>query len=98
MFTRLADADLVQGYTIGIDATTLQANAAMRSLVRRETGEGYDAWLTRLPEASGITTPTRAELARFDRTRKKKGSNGWSNGDLTATGPIRTTPTPRSRR
>ena len=83
---RLADADLVQGYTIGIDATTLEANAAMRSIVRRETGEGYDAWLTRLAEASGITTPTRAELARF-RTRKKKGS-----------GPIRTIPTPRSRR
>jgi transposase len=77
---RLADAQLVQGYTIGIDATTLEANAAMRSIVRRETGDGYDAWLTRLAEASGITTPTRAELARFDRTRKKKGSNDdWTH-------------------
>ena len=77
---RLADAALVQGYTIGIDATTLEANAAMRSIVRRETGEGYNAWLTRLAEASGITTPTRAELARFDRTRKKKGSNDdWTH-------------------
>ena len=84
MFTwvlqRLADAHLVQGYTIGIDATTLEANAAMRSIVRRDTGEGYDAWLTRLAEASGIATPTRAELARFDRTRKKKGANDdWTN-------------------
>ena len=71
---------LVQGHTIGIDATTLEANAAMRSIVRRDTGEGYDAWLTRLAEASGIATPTRAELARFDRTRKKKGSNDdWTN-------------------
>ena len=77
---RLADAHRVQGYTIGIDATTLEANAAMRSIVRRDTGEGYDAWLTRLAEASGIATPTRAELARFDRTRKKKGSNDdWTN-------------------
>ena len=77
---RLADAALIQGYTIGIDATTLEANAAMRSIVRRETGEGYNAWLTRLAEASGITTPTRAELARFDRTRKKKGSNDdWTH-------------------
>lgn len=77
---RLADAQLVQGYTIGIDATTLEANAAMRSIVRRETGEAYDAWLTRLAEASGITMPTRAELARFDRTRKKKGSNDdWTH-------------------
>ena len=77
---RLADAQLVEGHTIGIDATTLEANAAMRSIVRRETGEAYDAWLTRLAEASGITTPTRAELARFDRTRKKKGSNDdWTH-------------------
>ena len=60
---RLADAHLVQGYTIGIDATTLEANAAMRSIVRRDTGAGYDAWLTRLAEASGIATPTRARRA-----------------------------------
>ena len=72
---RLADAALVHGHTIGIDATTLEANAAMRSIVRRDTGEAYEAWLTRLAEASGVATPTRAELARFDRTRKKKGSN-----------------------
>ena len=72
---RLADAHLVEGHTIGIDATTLEANAAMRSIVRRDTGEAYEAWLTRLAEASGIATPTRAELARFDRKRKKKGSN-----------------------
>ena len=72
---RLADADLVPGHTLGIAATTLEANAAMRSIVRRDTGEAYEAWLTRLAEASGITTPTRAELARFDRKRKKKGSN-----------------------
>ncbi len=77
---QLADAHLVQGHTIGIDATTLEANAAMRSIVRRDTGEPYDAFLTRLAEASGIATPTRAELARFDRTRKKKGCNDdWTN-------------------
>ena len=55
MFTwvlqRLADAKLVLGRTVGIDATTLEANAAMRSIVRRDTGESYDAFLTRLPEA-----------------------------------------------
>ena len=70
---RLADAQLVRGHTMGIDATTLDANAAMRSIVRRDSGEAYEAWLTRLAEASGVATPTRAELARFDRTRKKKG-------------------------
>ena len=79
---RLADAHLVEGHTIGIDATTLEANAAMRSIVRRDTGDAYEAWLTRLAEASGIATPTRAELARFDRTRKKKGSNSdWTHPD-----------------
>ena len=77
---RLADAQLVRGHTIGIDATTLEANAAMRSSVRRDSGEAYEGWLTRLAEASGIATPTRAELARFDRTRKKKGSNAdWTH-------------------
>ena len=84
MFTwvlqRLADATLVVGRTVGIDATTLEANAAMRSIVRRDTSESYDAFLTRLAEASGLSTPTRAELARFDRTRKKKGSNAdWTH-------------------
>ena len=77
---QLADAHLVDGHTLGIDATTLEANAAMRSIVRRDTGEAYEAWLTRLAEASGIATPTRAELARFDRKRKKKGSNDdWTH-------------------
>ena len=77
---RLADAKLVLGRTVGIDATTLEANAAMRSIVRRDTGESYDAFLTRLAEASGLSTPTRAELGRFDRTRKNKGSNAdWTH-------------------
>ena len=76
----MADAQLVKGRTLGIDATTLEANAALRSIVRRDTGEEYEAWLTRLAAASGIATPTRAELARFDRKRKKKGSNDdWTN-------------------
>ena len=48
--------------------------------MRRDTGESYDAFLTRLAEASGLSTPTRAELGRFDRTRKKKGSNAdWTH-------------------
>ena len=72
---RLADAGLVTGKTVGIDATTLEANAALRSIVRRDTGESYESFLRRLAEASGMATPTRAELARFDRKRPKKGSN-----------------------
>jgi transposase len=80
MLQRLADAGLVKGQTVGIDATTLEANAALRSIVRRDTGESYHDFLTKLAHASGIETPTRADLARIDRKRKKKGSNDdWMN-------------------
>jgi transposase len=71
----LALAGLVKGKTIGIDATTLEANAALRSIVRRDSGETYQDFLTRLAQASGIETPTRADLARLDRRRPKKGRN-----------------------
>ena len=71
----LATEDLVRGKTIGVDATTLEANAALRSIVRRDSGETYDEFLTRLAQASGIETPTRADLARLDRKRPKKGRN-----------------------
>jgi transposase len=71
----VATADLVKGKTIGIDATTLEANAALRSIVRRDSGETYQEFLTRLAQASGIETPTRADLARLDRKRPKKGRN-----------------------
>ena len=77
---RLAMVGLVKGKTIGVDATTLEANAALRSIVRRDTGESYQAFLTTLAQASGIKTPTRAALARLDRKRKKKGSNDdWTH-------------------
>ena len=77
---RLADAGLVKGKTIGIDATTLEANAALRSIVRRDTGDTYQEFLTHLAQASGIETPTREALARLDRKRKKKASNDdWTH-------------------
>ena len=80
MLQRLADTGLVKGKTVGIDATTLEANAALRSIVRRDTGESYQHFLTKLAQASGIETPTRADLARIDRKRKKKGSNDdWTH-------------------
>ena len=72
---RLVAAGLLKGKTVAVDATTLEANAAMRSIVRRDTGESYQEFLTALAQASGIATPTRAELARLDRKRKKKTSN-----------------------
>ncbi len=71
----LADRGLLKGQRIAIDATTLEANAAMRSIVRRDTGESYEEFLCGLAKASGIETPTREDLARLDRKRKKRTSN-----------------------
>ena len=71
----LAEKKLLKGNTIGVDATTLEANAALRSIVRRDTGESYEEFLTRLAKESGIETPTREQLAKLDRKRPKKGSN-----------------------
>ncbi len=72
---RLAEAKLLKGNTIGVDATTLEANAALRSIVRRDTGEQYGEFLRRLAQESGIETPSREQLAKLDRKRPKKGSN-----------------------
>jgi transposase len=71
----LADRGLLKGKTIGVDATTLEANAAMRSIVRRDSGESYEEFLKGLAQQSGIATPSREDLARLDRKRKKKTSN-----------------------
>src|SRR3990167_5899416 len=76
----IAEKGLLQGKTLGVDATTLEANAALKSIVRRDSGEGYQEFLTKLAQESGIETPTREDLARLDRKRKKKGSNReWVN-------------------
>jgi hypothetical protein len=71
---------MIKGKTVSIDATMLEANAALRSIVRRDTGESYHDCLTKLAQASGIETPTRADLAQIDRKRKKKGPNDdWTH-------------------
>jgi transposase len=76
----LAERKLLKGTTIGVDATTLEANAALRSIVRRDTGESYEEFLTRLAKESGIETPTREQLTKLDRKRPKKGSNDdWTH-------------------
>ena len=76
----LANHGLIEGKTVGVDGTTLEANAAMRSIVRRDSGEGYQEFLTRLAKESGIETPTREDLARIDKARKNKASNDdWHN-------------------
>ena len=72
---RLRVSGLLRGNTLGVDATTLEANAAMRTIVRRADGTDYEEWLAQLARASGIETPTREDLAKLDRKRPKKGSN-----------------------
>src|SRR5436305_1683096 len=69
---RLAEHGLITGDRIGVDASTMEANAALRAIVRRETGEGYREMLERLAEESGIATPTAEDLIRLDRKRKGK--------------------------
>jgi transposase len=64
--------DLVPARRIGVDASTQEANAALRRLVRRDTGEDYQEMLHRLARASGIETPSTADLIRFDRARRNK--------------------------
>ena len=71
----LAERGLLKAQRIAVDATTLEANAAMRSIVRRDTGESYEEFLRGLAKVSGMETPTREELARLDRKRKKRMSN-----------------------
>lgn len=71
----LTKSKLVRAKTLGIDGTTLEANAALRSIVRRDTAEGYEEFLKGLADSSGIRTPSRADLAKIDKKRPKKGSN-----------------------
>ncbi len=76
----LSERGLLRGKTIGIDATTLEANAALRSIVRRDDGTGYEDFLKELAKESGIETPTRADLAKLDKKRPRKGSNDdWTH-------------------
>ena len=72
---RLQVSGLLRGKTLGVDATTLEANAALRTIVRRADGTEYEEWLAQLARASGIETPTREDLAKLDRKRPNKGSN-----------------------
>jgi transposase len=78
---QLAERGLVKGERIGVDASTMEANAAMRGIRRRDTGETYRAMLTRMAQESGVPTPTAAGLKQLDRTRKgKRTSNAaWAS-------------------
>jgi transposase len=68
----LAEHGLIKGERIGVDASTIEANAALRTIIRRDSGEGYREMLTRMAQESGIETPTAEDLVRLDRKRKGK--------------------------
>jgi transposase len=78
---RLAEHGLIKGERIGVDASTMEADAALRAIVRRDSGEGYRGMLKRLAVESGIETPTVDDLIRLDRQRKGK---RLSNQDWTS--------------
>jgi transposase len=81
VLARIAEHGLVKGEQIGVDASTMEANAALRTIVRRDTGETYRQMLKRMAEESGIETPSASDLTRMDRTRKGK---KLSNADWTS--------------
>jgi transposase len=76
-----AEHGLVKGERIGVDGSTMEANAALRTIVRRENGETYRQMLTRMAQESGVATPTIDDLVRLDRARKGK---KLSNEDWTS--------------
>ena len=79
VLSEVAKRGLLKGKTIGIDATSLEANAAMKSIVRRDSGESYMEYLRRLAKEAGIEASDE-ELRRADRKRKKKAANEeWTN-------------------
>ena len=81
MLKRLVEHELLKGRTLGVDGSTMEANAAMRSIVRRESGQSYREFLEGLAKESGIETPTAEDLAKFDRQRKSKkcSNDDWFN-------------------
>jgi transposase len=68
----LEQKGLLRGKAVAIDATTLEANAAMKSIVRKDTGEDWKEYLEGLAKAEGIANPTEEDLRRLDRARKDK--------------------------
>jgi hypothetical protein len=68
----VAERGWVRGKRIGVDASTMEANAALRTIMRREDGRSYREMLTQIAKESGIATPTADDLVRIDRNRKGK--------------------------
>ena len=70
---------MIDGKTLGVDATTLEANAALRSIVRRDTGESYESYLKELSRKSGIEEPSRADIEVGQEAPQKGSNKEWVN-------------------
>jgi transposase len=81
VLTIAADKKLLRGKTTAVDSTTLEANAAMKTIVRKDTDEDWKEYLTRLAQEAGIENPTDEELRRFDKKRqgKKVSNEDWES-------------------
>ena len=75
------DKGLVKGKKLAVDSTTLEANAAMKSIVRRDTGDDWTEYVRGLAKEAGIEDPSDDELRRFDRKRtgKKVSNKDWES-------------------
>lgn len=76
-----AEKKLLSGTTVAVDSTMLEANAAMKSIERKDTGEDWKEYLRRLAAEAGIENPTDEDLRRFDkkRTDKKVSNDHWQS-------------------
>jgi hypothetical protein len=77
----LEENGLLRGKAVAIDATTLEANAAMKSIVRKDTGQDWKEYLRGLAKAEGMENPTEEDLRRLDRGRqdKKVSNKEWKS-------------------
>jgi transposase len=80
----LHDHQLINGTLVGVDSTTLEANAAMKSIVRKDTGEDWEAYVRRLAEADGVEIKSKSDLIRYDKDRNKRGKKKVSNEEWTS--------------
>jgi len=77
----LGEHKLIDGTTVGVDSTVLEANAAMKSIVRKDSGEDWEAYVRRLAAEDGVEIQTKADLIRYDKDRNKRGKKKVSNDE-----------------
>ncbi len=77
----LGEHKLIDGTTVGVDSTALEANAAMKSIVRKDSGEDWEAYVKRLAAEDGVEIKSKADLIRYDKDRNKRGKKKVSNDE-----------------